>query len=740
MTAADFMDREGSQSSYQSEYGYRSETPSNWYDTEDETVRARRSNRVSDDDSDPIPSKTDTSATIRQSREIDRKRDRNERSREETKESKRPSLSTSKDGKRGSSASRTRRSVSRGAGATPPAPLKDRRLSIPSTDRWADDNQPPMTSAQAREDEQAWQEVKIRRHRERRQRASANRALGPPERNPTGARRDLQKRYVPRGDTHFNREGWRRQGNTMVSKWGETREMNNDEKRQYEYLDKGKKDFRKPEVSAKGKATAGQVSKGTGGRPNPPPPPHEPEKANSVKTSTPVLAPQGQKRQPSDSISPIQPKVRAVEDDEMGDTPTVVDRPSSNPNFWELGSTKMMTARVVPSQPHLEGSELDSRDISYLSSHYVEKTDETKMPDIEFVKELDDREIGVSCGMIRICMKKCEKRHIEWWRNFISSVPARVKGGTTYKFLAPGEEEECVFKVNLRDPRFANPDKAETERIIRSNWRRSPIMEAKFRMRIGDFHVPSGTVTVWLYFEKSQNTQQVLNKMKYTVQYGLERFLIKRATRMLATINDGSKGSMVDKEGDKSASSKSPIKKHGHWEDDRDIDLESALVQSLLNPSDSEASDKVKKRQALAGKQVTEAIAKALSTHANEGTSEEGIRSVASNVYEAVKNTMEVIANDFGDDLDGQDWQLSENDLDKVADKVTEMSTWTEGDMDTRQSSSNPLIGPTAPRQDQAGPYVPPDLDKGEKDPPADDDLDTSGDQDMVEGEATLKQ
>ena len=102
---------------------------------------------------------------------------------------------------------------------------------------------------------------------------------------------------------------------------------------------------------------------------------------------------------------------------------------------------------------------------------------------------------------------------------------------------------------------------------------------------------------------------------------------------------------------------------------------------------------------------------------------------------------MEVIANDFGDELDGQDWQLSENDLDKVVDKVTEMSTWMEGDMDTRQSSSNPLIGPTAPRQDQSGAYVPPDLDTGEKeDPPADDDLDTSGNQEMAEGDSKLKQ
>ena len=760
--AADYMtDREGSQSSYVSgRSGYRSDTPADWEDrvyTDDETMRARKigksaTRRSSDDESDDASRKTVKPAAGQLSREgsRSRKRDRGQRSKEEVKETKRQAIGGSRD-------SRSRRSVSC-AGGTPPALFRDRKLSIPrskGTDKWADDDQPPMTSAQAKEDEAAWQYVesgKQRRHRERKLKAASTKAAGEAERrargavekNPAGARQGTPMRHFPNkwDDTPFNRDGWRRQGDTMVNKRGDIREMNNDERRQYAYQDKGKKEFRRPELPTKGKATVGQPVKDAKGRQNQPPPS---QTANQVKTSTPVQTTQGLKRQHaqglSDKISPIQPKVRAMADEEM-DYPTVVDRPSGDPNFWELGSTKMMTARVVPTHPHLDGSELDSKDISYLSSHYVEATDEVNMPDIDFVRELDDREIGVSCGVIRICMKKCEQKHIDWWRNFISSVPARVKDGTKYKFLAPGEEEECVFKVKLRDARFGNPDKSEIERIIRSNWRRSPIMEAKFRMRIGRFVEQDCSVVVWLYFEKSQNTQKVLKDMKYTVQYGLERFLLQRATRLQSTIDDGD---MTDKAGDKvqtkSAPNKSPIKRFGHWDDDDNINLESQLVQSLLNPSDGETSEKGKtKKRQFGEKQVTEAIAKALSTHANEGTSEEGIRSVASNVFEAVKNTMEVIANDFGGDLDGQDWDISENDdndLDKVVDKVTEMSTWTEGDMDTRQPSSNPLIGPAEQRQDQ-GAYVPPSLDTGEVDEePADQDM---LDQEEADDEATLKQ
>ena len=479
----------------------------------------------------------------------------------------------------------------------------------------------------------------------------------------------------------------------MVNRRGDVREMDNDERRQYEHMAKGKKEVEQTRYSSTGKATQGQMVKGRGR--TTPSLASQPAAVTPAKTSTPEQGTEQRKRQaPADSISPIQAKVRAAVDEaQMAKSPDMVDRPSrTDPRFWDLGSTKMMTARIVPAQPHLDGSELGPKDIAHISSHFVEKTE---VIDVEFAKELDIRDIGITCGVIRICAKKSDSRHIDWWRKFTSSVPPRVKNGTGYKFMAPGEEEEVVYKVYLKDPRFANPDKAEVERIILNNWRRSPISGAKFRLRLGQYNSASGILPVWIYFQKTQATLMVLEEMKYTVQYGLERYLLIRATRSQPTIADGDDDQEMTDE--TVQVTKKPVQKISSA---KDIDLNNPeTVASLLDVSENEELGKVmpKRRHTMASaSQVKEAIAKALASRMVEGGTQSELDKVAGELYGVVKNTMEAIANDQGEDFT-EDWEHNhEQDMEKVVEGTKEMTTRSEGDMDTRPSPpENPLLGPT---------------------------------------------
>ena len=43
------------------------------------------------------------------------------------------------------------------------------------------------------------------------------------------------------------------------------------------------------------------------------------------------------------------------------------------------GVTKIMTTRVVPTKPHLDGSQLRPREIAYIHLPYVEETENIKI-------------------------------------------------------------------------------------------------------------------------------------------------------------------------------------------------------------------------------------------------------------------------------------------------------------------------------------------------------------------------
>ena len=219
--------------------------------------------------------------------------------------------------------------------------------------------------------------------------------------------------------------------------------------------------------------------------------------------------------------------------------------------------------------------------------------------------------------------------------------------------------------------------------------------------------------------------------MKYTVQYGLERFLLQRATRRQDTIEDGEKDMEVDKVTEKvqpTSAPTSPVKKIKDCSDTESIDLDGQYVRTLLEDSESETGPKERRRHTLSGDQMKEAIMKAMLAKKRDGTDKEGIEGL---VFEVIKDTMEVIANDQGNDF-SEDWNmqlLEDNDMDKVVAKTNELTTRSEGDMDTRDPTKvNPLLGPS--EQSSGGSmYIPPSLEQG---PPDDDDL--------AEDDATLKQ
>ena len=160
-------------------------------------------------------------------------------------------------------------------------------------------------------------------------------------------------------------------------------------------------------------------------------------------------------------------------------------------NFWNLGSTRSMTARIIPSDPSKEGGIMDREDVTHISSHLV--TAKRQIADGDLACKCTPRDYTLnSAGTeIKICLS--DMSALNWWADFVKSVPPKVINGSGYKLLAPGQDEEVLWRVHLRDPNLANPDKKIVEHMIWQEWRGNPIMKANFRITIGKYSVKAGT-------------------------------------------------------------------------------------------------------------------------------------------------------------------------------------------------------------------------------------------------------
>ena len=219
-----------------------------------------------------------------------------------------------------------------------------------------------------------------------------------------------------------------------------------------------------------------------------------------------------------------------VEDDMEED----FDDPHEEPEgraYWAQYGVRSHTCRIFATTE----VRLDDTDITYLSQMMVRQRDKD-FPDVndpDVLAESDkisvDR-IGKSGKHIRLRLMSNDG--IDWWRNFVNSVPPIEEGsaqrGHGYRFYGPGESKYTYFRVWLTDGEVGHPETGQSylEREVARGNPQLRGVDWKVRVVGSD----GGKVVAKLALPSASAYSLILS-MDYRLRYGMDRVEIVPMTR-----------------------------------------------------------------------------------------------------------------------------------------------------------------------------------------------------------------
>ena len=199
--------------------------------------------------------------------------------------------------------------------------------------------------------------------------------------------------------------------------------------------------------------------------------------------------------------------------------------------YWAQYGVRSNTCRIFATNE----TRLDDVDITYLSQMMVRKRDKDfqDVNDPEVLAASDkisvDR-IGKSGKHIRV--RLITNEGIEWWRNFVNSVPPIDEGsaqrGHRYRFFAPGESMFTYFRVWLTDGTVGDEEigQAYLEReIARGN---PQLRGVAWKVKV--VGSDGGKVVVKLALP-SASAYSLVESMEYRLRYGMDKLEIVPTTR-----------------------------------------------------------------------------------------------------------------------------------------------------------------------------------------------------------------
>ena len=198
--------------------------------------------------------------------------------------------------------------------------------------------------------------------------------------------------------------------------------------------------------------------------------------------------------------------------------------------YWAQYGVRAHTCRIFATND----KRLDDVDISYLSQMMVKKRDKD-FPDINDPAVLAESDkisvdrIGKSGKHIRLRLMTNDG--IDWWRNFVNSVPP-IKAGSAerghgYLFFAPGESMWTYFRVWVADGEVAHPETGQAL-LEREVTRGNPLLrEVAWKVQV--VGADGGKVVAKLALP-SASAYSLVSSMEYRLRYGMDRLEIVPTT------------------------------------------------------------------------------------------------------------------------------------------------------------------------------------------------------------------
>ena len=129
------------------------------------------------------------------------------------------------------------------------------------------------------------------------------------------------------------------------------------------------------------------------------------------------------------------------------------EQPESTNTDWNSDAVRHSTIRVLADK---DNQTLSQDDIQHLNRLLIRAAFKECKGDMTKYRQLQPDKMSLMQPYFTIRLRLPSKEGVEFWRNFIPTVPPRAEGGYKYRFLAPGEnltEKICFFlpDVGLAD-------------------------------------------------------------------------------------------------------------------------------------------------------------------------------------------------------------------------------------------------------------------------------------------------
>ena len=232
----------------------------------------------------------------------------------------------------------------------------------------------------------------------------------------------------------YSFRGWtlNREDKKMYNATGESRVMTSEEWRAFQLLDK---QWRNKLEKQKQKQHQQQQRQERRLRPTAPTG-SKPTAAPTATTTTSTIA--TTKRNLSDTSTDMSENKKTKTDDET-------EHMETDQVDWEAQSNKYMTIRIQSTKTNLK---LTQDDIQHINRTMMRALYAAAEGDLDKWRRLQPDKMSLLHPNLAIRLRLTSEEGIDFWRNFVPTIPPRMEGGDRYLFLGPGEtltEKICFW-------------------------------------------------------------------------------------------------------------------------------------------------------------------------------------------------------------------------------------------------------------------------------------------------------
>ena len=261
---------------------------------------------------------------------------------------------------------------------------------------------------------------------------------------------------------------------------------------------------------------------------------------------------------------------------------------------WETQSVKHMTIRIQSSKTN---KKLTQDDIQHINRIMMRALYTAAAGDLEKYRRLQPDKMSLLHPNHAIRLRLTSQEGIDFWRQFVPTIPPRMEGGDKYIFLGPGEtltEKVCFW---VPDASFGEGKEADLQLMTFLIKAGNPLME-KVDFTLQSMGIDANTLQTIMIMELKTSDREVClgpkptnptDKTEWKLKIGLSNVNVKVAFAKSDERRRENAQARLNKKNDdeplteEKRNDEKDGNKEDEKEDEKDVEFDSKAIERLLD-------------------------------------------------------------------------------------------------------------------------------------------------------------